>query len=86
MNHLGAILHHLIAGVFDVSARTAIAGRKANQFRLSVRVDAESPFPVSHGTQTLAPRTTPVAIADNDTDLCLGIHIKAFYLVVDEND
>jgi hypothetical protein len=82
MNHLGTILYHLFAGVFDVPTGAAIAGRKPNQFHFGVRVYAESPFPVSHGTKTLPPRTAAVAVADNDTDLCLGIHVKAFHLVV----
>jgi len=82
MNHIGTILHHLFAGVFDIPTGSAIAGRETNQFHFGARVYAESPFTVSHGTKTLPPRTAAVAIADNDTDLCLEIHVKAFHFAI----
>jgi hypothetical protein len=71
MNNRCAILHHLFARIFYVATRTTIARCKTNQLNFGVRVYAESPFLVPHCTEALATRTAAIAIADNDSNLCL---------------
>ncbi len=55
-------------------AGTAVAGRKADEFEVTVRVDVEGPLPVAHGPETFAARATPVAVTDDNADFFRRSH------------
>jgi hypothetical protein len=71
MNNLCAILDHLITSIFYVAAGTTIASCKSDLLNFGVRVNAKSPFPVPHRSETLPARTASVTIADNYSNLGL---------------
>jgi hypothetical protein len=76
MNDLGAVFLHLLWDILDVSAGTAAAIRKADDFhRFCGRVAGKSANTFPQRSKTLPPAAIFVSRADDDTDLG---HIKLF--------
>jgi hypothetical protein len=74
MNDLGAILHHFVACIFDISTRATVAGCIADQFHLLIRINAEGTLPILQRSEALPTSTLAVTIANNDADFRLRSH------------
>ena len=71
MDHVGSVADHLLRGILDVAAGTAVAGCITHQARLPVTIKAEGSFPLPQRPETFAAGAAVVAVADDDSNFDL---------------
>ena len=77
------VLLHLLGHVFDVSTGTPVAGGKPDKFNIPALVPFECTLLVAQRTEAFSPRTGPVAVTDDDSQLyCLSHPIFPFPITV----
>jgi hypothetical protein len=69
MDHVRSIAHHLVTGILDVPARTAITACITDQFHFLSFIPIEGTFPVFQGPETLPARTPSIPVTNDDADL-----------------
>jgi hypothetical protein len=83
MDNFDAILYHLLARVLYVPPGASSAGGETDQFKFGVRINAERPFLVAHRPETFSSRAAAVAVADDYSNPCFGLHVNSFRVKLD---
>lgn len=76
MYDIYSVLDHLLASILNISAWATITSRIAHQFQVYICIDAEGTFSVSHSSQALSASTSPIAVADNNSNPGCFLHCK----------